>query len=167
MEKPFGRGGDAASVAPARRAARISAPSDSARQARRLSAWLGRRDSSSHRLVARWPTKASSLRFGPQVTMATPLFKMEMNSWSASPTLFRERRSMLSTISADPRDTRPVRIASKNSPSAPTFAFVPRKADTPRSFSERVSSSTQPFSRHISTANSDWRRNAPFLLFLG
>lgn len=85
--------------------------------------------------------------------LCAPASRMDMKSSSASPTLVRERRSMLPMIRMERFRTRPIRVASRTSPSTPTLAFALRNAETPRSFRVRDSSSTQPFSPHTSTGH--------------
>src|SRR4051812_22669335 len=77
------------SVAPTRRAARISSPSSSRRHARRLSAWLGRRDSSSHGDADRWLTSPFASRFQAH---ASVIVKVHRQTWKA-PTLARTSRT--------------------------------------------------------------------------
>ena len=77
------------SLAPARRAARISLPSNSRVQARRLSAWLGRRGLSSHGLAARCPTSSDSPRLHAQASVITNVHRPRWNA----PTLAHTQRT--------------------------------------------------------------------------
>ena len=89
VEQAFGGAVNSRSVTPGRRAARISSPSSSRRHARRLSAWLGRRGSSSHGDADRWPTNPSSAR--PHAH-ASVIVNAHRQTWNA-PTLAHTNRT--------------------------------------------------------------------------
>ena len=79
-------------------------------------------------------------------TTRIPARTIEVRRATASVIVFRESRSRLSTSRMEPRGIFPSLAAIKKAASAPSVAFLPLKAEIPRSDSAKSSSKTCPFS---------------------
>jgi hypothetical protein len=81
-----------------------------------------------------------------------------MSDW-ARPNSSLDSRSNDSTMSVEPRGTLPDATALVNAASAPWAAFLPLKAETPRSRRLRLSSKTRSFRSQYACVASNCRRN--------